>query len=100
MASVRVVRFPISNREVCHRAFLSPLVCVDDGSCSPAAEPQLTRDLLRDYETHRAGVDDPFDGRPSDASLDAVPAVYDLAVAAVLQRHAGSNLSHRLVLRF
>ena len=86
---------PDFDRYVRHRSFFPALVRVDDGSRSKVSEPQLRRDLLRDYEIHRAGVDDPFDRRSSDVGLDAVPAIHDRAVFPVLQRHAGWNLSHR-----
>ena len=51
--------------------------------------------LLGDYETHRPGVDHPFDRRSADVCLDAQSEVYRSAVVPVFQRHAGSNLSHR-----
>ena len=95
MASVRVARFPDLDRDVGHGPFFAALVRVDDGSRSPVPEPQLRRDLLGDYETYRPGVDDPFDRRSSDVRFDAQSEVYGSAVVPVLQRHAGSNLSHR-----
>ena len=78
-----------------HRALFAPFVCVDDGPCSSLAEPQLPRDLFWYHQIHRAGVDDPFDARSPDVGFDADPAVHVLAIPAVFQPHAGSNLSHR-----
>ncbi|MCY4637932.1 MAG: hypothetical protein OXG04_26140 [Acidobacteria bacterium] len=95
MASVHVARSPISIVTFRHGAFFAALIRVDDGSRALALEPELCRDLLGDYKTYRPGVDDSFDRRPSDVRLDPVSAVYVLAVAAVLQRHVGSNLSCR-----
>ena len=82
------------DRHVGHGPFFAPLVCVDDGSRSPVLEPQLRCDLLGDDETHRPGVDHAFHHRSSDVRLGAQPEPHGSAVVPVLQRHAGSNLSH------
>ena len=47
------------------------------------------------FECRLTGVDHPFDRRSADVCLDAQSEVYRSAVVPVLQRHAGSNLSHR-----
>ena len=90
---------PDFDRDVRHRAFFPPLVRVDDGSRSKVRSPRR-RDLLRDYETHRTGVDDSFDRRSSDVRLYAQSEVHGSAVVPVFRRHAGSNLSIVIVLRF
>ena len=41
---------PDPDRDDFHRALFPPLVCVDDGSRSAVAEPQLPRDLFRYHE--------------------------------------------------
>ena len=87
---------PDRDRDHCHRPLFPAFVRVDDGSRSVVPQPELARDLFRYHQVHRPGVDDAFYRRPSDVGFGSVSAVYVLAVAGVLQPHAGSDFAHRV----